>query len=33
MQKGILLILDGYGEGAPGEFNAGANAKTPTLDA
>jgi len=31
MKKGILIILDGYGEGEPGEFNAVANAKTPTL--
>ena len=31
MQKGILVILDGYGEGKPDEFNAVANAKTPTL--
>lgn len=33
MQKGILIILDGYGEGKPGEYNAVINAKTPTLDA
>ena len=32
MQKGILVILDGYGEGEPNEFNAVANAKTPTLN-
>lgn len=32
MRKGILLILDGYGEGKPYEFNAVTNAKTPTLD-
>ena len=32
MNKGILIILDGYGEGKPGEFNAVINAKTPTLD-
>ena len=32
MQKGILIILDGYGEGKPYEFNAVTNAKTPTLD-
>ena len=31
MQKGILLILDGYGEGKPGAFNAVENANTPTL--
>ena len=33
MQKGILVILDGYGEGKPGEFNAVDNANTPTLKA
>ena len=33
MQKGILIILDGYGEGKPGEFNAVDNANTPTLKA
>ena len=33
MKKGILLILDGYGEGKPGDFNAVENAKTPTLKA
>ena len=32
MNKGILVILDGYGEGKPYEFNAVANAKTPTLN-
>ena len=32
MRKCILVILDGYGEGKPGEFNAVVNAKTPTLD-
>ncbi len=32
MQKGILVILDGYGEGKPSEYNAVANAKTPTLN-
>ena len=31
MQKGVMIILDGYGEGKPYEFNAVANAKTPTL--
>lgn len=31
MNKGILIILDGYGEGKAGEFNAVENAKTPTL--
>ena len=33
MQKGILVILDGYGEGKVGEFNAVENANTPTLKA
>ena len=32
MNKGILLILDGYGEGKPYEYNAVTNAKTPTLN-
>ena len=32
MKKGVLLILDGYGEGKPGEFNAVINANTPTLN-
>ena len=32
MQKGILIILDGYGEGKPSEHNAVVNAKTPTLN-
>ena len=32
MKKGILVILDGYGEGKPSEFNAVINAKTPTLN-
>ncbi len=32
MNKGILIILDGYGEGKPYEFNAVTNSKTPTLD-
>lgn len=32
MNKGILLILDGYGEGPEGEYNAVKNAHTPTLD-
>lgn len=31
MQKGILVILDGYGEGKPDKFNAVENANTPTL--
>lgn len=30
-KKGILLILDGYGEGPGGEFNAVENADTPFL--
>lgn len=30
-KKGILLILDGYGEGAKSEFNAVENANTPYL--
>lgn len=30
-RKGILLILDGYGEGKAGEFNAVENANTPFL--
>lgn len=33
MAKGVLIVLDGYGEGKPGGFNAVANAKTPTLHA
>lgn len=32
MQKGILIILDGYGEGKAGPYNAVKNAKTPTLN-
>ena len=32
MNKGILLILDGYGEGEHYAGNAVVNAKTPTLD-
>lgn len=32
MKKGILLILDGYGEGKAGEYNAVKNADSPTLD-
>ena len=32
MNKGILIILDGYGEGSSSEFNAVENAKTPTLN-
>ena len=31
MKKGILIILDGYGEGKPSAYNAVANANTPTL--
>lgn len=31
MKKGILIILDGYGEGKPGEYNAVENANTPFL--
>ena len=31
MNKGILIILDGYGEGKQNEFNAVENANTPTL--
>lgn len=31
MNKGILLILDGYGEAKPSEFNAVTNANTPFL--
>ena len=31
MKKGILVILDGYGEGRSYEYNAVLNAKTPTL--
>lgn len=31
-KKGLLLILDGYGEGKPDKFNAVVNAKTPFLD-
>ena len=31
-KKGILIVLDGYGEGKPDKFNAVANAKTPFLD-
>lgn len=32
MKKGILLILDGYGERKPSEYNAVKNANSPTLD-
>lgn len=32
MKKGVLLILDGYGEGEAGMYNAVINANTPTLD-
>lgn len=32
MNKGVLLILDGYGEGKPYEYNAVTNAKTPFLN-
>ena len=31
MQKGILVILDGYGEGKKSQYNAVENANTPTL--
>ena len=31
-KKGILMILDGYGEGKSGTYNAVQNACTPTLD-
>ena len=31
MKKGILVILDGYGEGEVNEYNAVTNANTPTL--
>ena len=31
MNKGILIILDGYGEGNPFAYNAVTNAKTSTL--
>ncbi len=31
-RKGILMILDGYGEGKAGPYNAVKNANTPTLD-
>ena len=31
-KKGLLIILDGYGEGKPDKFNAVVNAKTPFLD-
>ncbi|MBQ8430792.1 MAG: 2,3-bisphosphoglycerate-independent phosphoglycerate mutase [Clostridia bacterium] len=30
-RKGLMIILDGYGEGEPGEFNAVENANTPFL--
>ena len=32
MNKGILVILDGYGEGKQYEYNAVTNANTPTLN-
>ena len=32
MNKGILLILDGYGEAEQTASNAVTNAKTPTLN-
>lgn len=32
MKNGLLIILDGYGEGKPDVYNAVINAKTPTLD-
>lgn len=31
-KKGVLIILDGYGEGEPNAYNAVRNAKTPFLD-
>ena len=31
MKKGVFIILDGYGEGKPNQFNAVANANTPYL--
>lgn len=31
MRKGVLLILDGYGEGEKGKYNAVDNANTPVL--
>ena len=31
-RKGILMILDGYGEGKSGPYNAVKNANTPTLN-
>lgn len=33
IRKGILMILDGYGEGDDGPYNAVKNANTPTLHA
>lgn len=32
MAKGVLVILDGYGEGKADKYNAVKNAKTPTLN-
>jgi len=32
MNKALLIILDGYGEGEPSKFNAVKNARTPVLD-
>ena len=32
MNKALLIILDGYGEGEPSKFNAVINANTPVLD-
>ena len=32
MNKGIMIILDGYGEAEDSKFNAVKNAKTPTLN-
>ena len=32
MAKGILVVLDGYGEGQQSEYNAVLNAKSPTLN-
>ena len=31
MRKGIMIILDGYGEGEKSKFNAVENANTPYL--
>ena len=32
MNKALLIILDGYGEGEPSKFNAVKNSKTPVLE-